>query len=914
MDKKKNIGHFYTNPLIMDKIGVNNCHKLTDSNPLKVIYAIDNTTPLVSLQLFIKMGSVFESEKESGYSHFIEHLVFKSTEKYPKNTIVERAAEYGTTINAYTEYESTCFYLTIPSEYLKNGIEMLFELAFKANFSDDDFHFEKKVILEELKQYQNDPEDSFVENIPALVLENSPYRKQIIGTKESLKISTAKDLRSFYQNNYRHKNAFLVMAGDIKPFLEEIGINISNKENKKRNLKNKTASDNCSQSMFLNTEPKIIYHHYKKNIRNDILAFVLPELSENNPQSHTLALIAKIFAIGNKSRLYQRLYIKENLIDSIKVQSISGLYDGVMIILIHPRQNVECERIVRIFLEEYNDLRKFGIHPEEIEKVKNELVISAGYVYEYMEGLAQSLGNEEILGDYNTFFQYEEDILKISENDIHEQLAHFYNFNMLHIIKSGVKPFINFPKINEIKEHNTSLWNMITEVIPERIKHKNKSYWDDIEKMKLKDVNSTNPEYTVYKSQNEKNQHEARFYVLQNGLKVLLKKTPSKSICGVSMAIRVSQLDENIESLGLNQLTTTMLLYGNEKMNYQQCLDFCSSKGIHFSISNGKETTRLKIKCFAENLPESMEFLGEVYKSPTFQLPHIFNLSETIVSHIERRQDYPQYEAVHYWKELIFGKNSNLVSKDGLKKTHKNINRKKVISWYYSRVLSAPAALCIVGDFDFDETINLVQSIFSENIFSLVLPQRYLYIESSKKKMKTINKKSDQSILTLGGFCMPANEIELRAPMNALSQIIGGDINSRMFDLLREKNGLAYSAEFDYELLSDIGFFQMFTIVDKENEKTALKLLIEMQDSLHKNGVSDDELKRAKSFLIGQSRIDEESILSQAQVISSLLASGYDYDFYLKKEERIENISIDNVMYIINKYFKYQNEYLLIRN
>ena len=141
------------------------------------------------------MGSAYETDEEAGYSHLMEHLVFKSTEKYPNNTLMDAAASLGTTLNAYTEYESTCYYLNVPSEYLKAGIELLYEIAFKANFSDREFRTEKKVVIEELKQYQNDPEDTFIENIPRLVLKDSPYNKLIIGNLSSLKKATAGDLR-----------------------------------------------------------------------------------------------------------------------------------------------------------------------------------------------------------------------------------------------------------------------------------------------------------------------------------------------------------------------------------------------------------------------------------------------------------------------------------------------------------------------------------------------------------------------------------------------------------------------------------------------------------------------------------------------------------------------------------------------
>ena len=83
------------------KYSINDIHL---TNGFKIIYAKDNTAPIVSIQLFVRMGSAFEGDNEKGYSHFIEHLAFKSTAKFPDNTLMEKAAEYGAMINAYTEY------------------------------------------------------------------------------------------------------------------------------------------------------------------------------------------------------------------------------------------------------------------------------------------------------------------------------------------------------------------------------------------------------------------------------------------------------------------------------------------------------------------------------------------------------------------------------------------------------------------------------------------------------------------------------------------------------------------------------------------------------------------------------------------------------------------------------------------
>ena len=567
--------------------------------------------------------------------------------------------------------------------------------------------------------------------------------------------------------------------------------------------------------------------------------------------------------------LYQRLYIKEKLIDNIKVNSISGLHDGVMIILIHPRKNADLMKIIEIFIEEYKDISRFGLRPDEIENIKRELINSSVYVYEYMEVLAQTIGTEEILGDYITFFDYEKDILKITMNCINSLLKEIYNFKMLHIIKAGKTQLV----VNLVKEI--------------------------YENAKIKKLDNCINEKVFY-------------HILPNGLKILLKRTPGKSICGVSLALRVSQLDEDESLLGINQLASTLMLYGNEKRDYKQCLQFCTSNGIQFAVSCGKETTKFRLKCLSDNLLPSLEFIRDILFSPIFPQEHIINIKKSFISNINRIKDYPQSEAILMWKKMIFGKNSNVLSKDGTIKTLNQLSRKKIYNWYLNKISKAPATLCIVGDISFDDVLYCIEKMFSERSFCSDLPHRSIFISPSDKNKQIINRNLDQSIINLGGFCMPGKDVDLRASMNILSQIIGGEISSRMFDLLREKHGIAYSAEFDYDLMTDLGYYDMFTIVDKEKENLAVDLLLKIQNDLKTSGVTEDELFKAKSFVLGQSRMDEESVLSQAQVISSLLTLGYDYDFYEQREERIKQVTNESIMKIVNEYFNYEDEFLQI--
>jgi len=848
------------------------------SNGLKTIYASDNTNPLVSLQLFIKMGAIWEKNSESGYSHLLEHLVFKSTQKFPHNQLMDAASQYGSVLNAYTEYESTCFYLTITSSFLAEGLEILAEIAYQANFSDSEFYAERKVVMEELKQYRNDPEDSFVEMVPALTLNNSPYHRLIIGNERSLSKATAEKLRNFYRLYYTPEQAFLCIAGDFHlsslkslvrryfhGWLANQGYNVE--------------KQNCASSSF----KEFNLHHIKKSIEHDFIAFGIPELSELHPLSYAQQILAQYFAFGKTSRLYQRLHVEEKLVAQIKTVSLSGMFDGVLLVLMYPHQSMDIPRIVEVFLEEYIHVRNYCWEDDELERLKKMIIINDHYSYEYMEAFAQNLGNEEILGDYKQTTEYDLRINQVSRRELLQLTKEIFDFQSFHIFQVGSS---YFPR--------TTLHQIWT---------KCKSFYFSQQSYSQIEQAISHKKYL---------EGAVQYRQLSNGLKILLKKTPQKKVCGVSFVLGCSQLDEKVSNLGLNQFCSSMLMYGNEERNYLQMLEFCSSHGLHFSINCGTETTRMQIKCFAKNLLQSLNFLYDVYTKPLFPVKYLENLQKSTLHSLQRIQDHPQSHAYYLWRKMIFGDTSNLFNRLGNEITVQTFTRKVVQNWYEKKMLHIPSTICIVGDFDFEQVFYRIEKLFGKIQFASNLQHRSIWLQPSTSNCLYLNKKSDQSIIHMGSYCMPAINIEQRTAMLVLAQIIGGDVVSRMFTLLREKNHLAYTTEFDFQLLRTFGYYMMLTIVDRHHEKEAIAILFGILDDLRHNGIQTDELIKIKKYLIGQKIIDEESGITQSQTIGHLLTLGYDYQFYLEREQRINNVHNEILLQILNEYFQDEDQFMHI--
>ncbi|MCF7792678.1 MAG: insulinase family protein [Candidatus Cloacimonetes bacterium] len=829
-------------------------------NKFKAILATDNSNPLVCLQFYVRIGSSWEEKNEAGFSHFTEHLVFKSTEKFPRNSIMEQVTVLGGTINAFTEYDITCFYITLPSRFLQEGMEIISQLALKADFKQQEFDSEKLVIIEELKQYKNDPEDSFVEEIAENYFENNPYKNPIIGNLDSLKTATRKDLQDFYKKYYVPNNCFLVISGDINEekttkLLDEYFLDWKPKRLAKRTL----------SKVVFPSEPGFTSFH--KKISNDMLAFAFPDLSENNPESYALSLAVKAFAIGKSSRLYKRLFDEEKLIDSIRVNSLSGINDGAALINVMPKKKADLNKIILIFLEELRRFITFGMSHQELSDNKKEMIFYHRYAFEYVESLATSLGGEEVLSGFESFFEYPKLISKIEIAQTLRVIRKFLAPNLVHIFHKGMQ------KLDEDK------------------------------------ILSQFQESISFKS-SEKSRKKVMQQTLENGMKIIMKKVKGKPTVGVSISFEVSQLNEDKSNLGINLLTAGLMLYGNEKRNYQQFLNFCTTNGINFGITPQAETTSVKLKCFNEMLPVGLELLADVVQTPTFPNDFFHNLKNSYMSNIDREKDYPIYSASRSWKEMMFGKYSNVISRSGYKKTLRTISLRKIQKWYETHFHPKNMTLAVVGDINFDVVLKTCQKLFryNENRFKSSIQKPI--IEPSSKSFKQINKNSDQAVICLGGFGCTASETKKNTAFHVLSQIIGGDTNSLLFNELREKRGLAYSVEFNYRSVRDFGYYDAVAIVDKANQKQALEVIKQVLNDVKTKGISKEELQKTKNYVRGIRLMEEESMLNQAQTLSVLEAIGFGYEYYKNRDKRLEEVNLKLLRELAEQYFN-ENEYFI---
>jgi predicted Zn-dependent peptidase len=166
--------------------------------------------------IFIAAGTRNEKEKEHGIAHFIEHTIFKGTEKRTVYHILNRLENVGADLNAYTSKEETCFYATFLNEYYDRTLELFQDILFHSVFPLKELEKEKQVVMDEIKSYQDTPAEQIFDDFEDLVFDGHPLGKNILGTAKNLKSIKRQDILEFIKNNYQLNEMVLVSVGNIQ--------------------------------------------------------------------------------------------------------------------------------------------------------------------------------------------------------------------------------------------------------------------------------------------------------------------------------------------------------------------------------------------------------------------------------------------------------------------------------------------------------------------------------------------------------------------------------------------------------------------------------------------------------------------------------------------------------------------------
>ena len=370
----------------------------------------------VSMGVWFRAGSATEIGYTDGISHFIEHMLFKGTEKRSSKELASEIDNLGGIINAFTSRENTCFYVKMLDEHISVGIDVLSDMILNSEFNTKDIEREKSVILEELKMYEDSPEDLTYDMLIEKIYSNKGVGKNILGNRKSIKSIDREAIINYYSRFYVPKNAVISICGNFN-FDEIVDL-----------IEDKFGSWTGGEV------PKVIYDEEfsgcclrkNKDYEQSNLAICFEAVSNQNEKDvYSIAVLNNILGGGATSRLFQK--IREDSGLAYSVYSVQELYSHRGELGIFASMSAEnLKKVYNLIIEEIKDIRKNKFSEEEIknsiEQIKGSYILGMEGTESRMISMGKSMILKGVTEDDEEVIKGLESVTKENVDDMIDRI------------------------------------------------------------------------------------------------------------------------------------------------------------------------------------------------------------------------------------------------------------------------------------------------------------------------------------------------------------------------------------------------------------------------------------------------------------------------------------------------------------
>ena len=382
----------------------------TLSNGLKVLLLKNPGTSSVSVDLWIKVGSRYESSPLNGISHFVEHLLFKGTSKRTAQDISREIAAVGGALNAYTHWEYIQIHISLLPLHLDLALDILADVAQNSLMTEEMIEKERNVILEEISLANINPPSYILNLVSRTLFPENPLAMPISGTKETLETIRRQDLVQFYRQYFVPDNSFLTIIGNVDP--PAVMANIREK------MAPWSKGDQLpSAPLSPHRQEKFVEVRARKFLDQAIVVLAFQAMGLGDPDRPAFEIINAILGSGGNSRLYQEIrekkglsYLVGSLYHPLSDTGLWGTYAGTA-----PKN---IERIKSIIFQQIKRIQQEPLLPKELDEIKNYIRGRTLIRNENNSALSGFVGRGFLAGSWSLPEEFISKMEKVSAEDV----------------------------------------------------------------------------------------------------------------------------------------------------------------------------------------------------------------------------------------------------------------------------------------------------------------------------------------------------------------------------------------------------------------------------------------------------------------------------------------------------------------
>lgn len=382
------------------------------SNGLKILTIEKHDLPVVSFQIWYRVGSRNERPGITGISHLLEHMMFKSTDRIGPEEFSRIVQKYGGHCNAFTSEDYTAYFENMATEFLPVAMELESDRMQNLKLDPAEFGPERNVVKEERRLRENSPYGRLFEELYAAAYIAHPYSWPVLGWMSDLEAITNDDIRDYYHTYYSPNNATCVMVGDITR-KDALALVTRYFNNIPRHPKMPPKVATVEPVQVGERRIKVT-----KDTKTPLVAIGYHTVEMGNKDFYTLEIISNILTNGESSRLYRSLVYDKQIALFAGGFNESQTDPTIYVFYSAPLKGHNTDQLELAIETELKKVRTAGVTPRELEKAKNQLEAEFIFQQQRASGLAIQIGSAETRRSWRFLNDYLKKIRSVTNNDI----------------------------------------------------------------------------------------------------------------------------------------------------------------------------------------------------------------------------------------------------------------------------------------------------------------------------------------------------------------------------------------------------------------------------------------------------------------------------------------------------------------
>ncbi len=833
-----------------------NVYKL--ENGQTVVIEEVKTNPIVTIDTWVKTGSINEDDKNNGVSHFLEHLFFKGSTNHAPGEFDKILETKGAINNAATSKDFTHYYITIPSKDFDLALEMHSDMLLNPLVPRKEMEKERKVVLEEISKDANNPSSIVFDNLVKMMYKTHPYKRKVIGTSEIIETIPRDEILDYYNKFYKPSNMVTVIVGDVNS--EEVLKKIKNSFNSSAE---KTEKITYEKEKPLTQQARIV-EHFPTTSGYMLIGFRGVDI--DGKDSYALDILATVLGQGRTSIFYKEIKDNKQLAYSIGASNAGFKDDGIFYISANFTPD-KLEKLEEEIFNQISKIQKNGISQEQLKTAQNMIERDTFYARESISNIANEIGYVFVTTDDIKYYKnYIENIKNVTLSDVKRVANKYLNQNQ----------------------------SAVSILIPEPTKE-----------VSISNIKTSTPDAKLISSYNGTEK-----YTLANGATLLYTQNNINDIVAINIQAKGGEFLE--EKIGAATVMNSILLKGTQKYTKDELANILEDNGIKINSGLKGDILSITVLTTRNEYEKTLEILDEIFNHAILDDYEINKAISEKISKIKKNRDIPLNIAIEEYKSLIYENSVYSNTSKILEKALPEITRDNV-EMYYNTIFDAQnIVISINGSVDKTLTQKAFTKMFATKSNKAFNYQNYSAtitpITSPKTSVKQIKDLKTDWII-LGWQTAGLDNLKDWATLQVIDTILGTGMSSRMFKNLRDKEGLAYQLGSEYGANILRGAFIMYIGTNPETLDKAKDMMFKEIYTLKREFVSNKELADAKEKLIGRYVLSQETNLDKASTVAWFETSGRGYDFDKEYTKLINSVTVSDIIEVANKYFN--NNYVL---